>query len=310
MNAHRTHCLALIGALLLLLVLSACGQRSEQNAVQEVQGTVAPAASLPGEDDMLVRVEGQPISAYDLQQAMLAMLGPVQTAALDAEGRQKVLDSLVLSRLMAIRTESELDAEQRRAIDKATRAHREQLLVAQYLKQHAAPAPVSDAMVKAYYDAHPDAFGGGRVRRYEVLMQVTATPDGQRDATLKSLQAAAASSDWRHAAQASGGKIAFRGGEVNENLLQPQLVALLEPLKVGEVSALTYLQGRAYIARISGEQQHEARPLTEVRAQIRRALAPLQLKKAVQQVSEELLKNARVDYVSGAAAATVTAGAE
>ena len=309
MNAQRTNCLALIGALL-LLVLSACGQRSEQNAVQDVQGTVAPAARLPGEDDILVRVEGEPITAYDLQQAMRAMLGPQQTALLDAKGRHKVLESLVLSRLMAIRAESELDAPQRRAIETATRAHREQLLVARYLKQHAAPVPVSDDKVKAYYDAHPEAFGGGRVRRYEVLMQVGTASGGQRDETLKLLRAAAANSDWQNTAQASGGNIAFRGGEVNATLLQPQLMALLEPLKVGEVSALTYLQGRAYIARISGEQQHEARPLTEVRAQIRRALAPLQLKKAVQQVSEELLKSARVDYVSGAAAATVTAGAE
>lgn len=295
-NLLRTRCLALIG-LALLLGLSGCDQRSEQNAGQTTPATAAPVTRLPGEDDILVRVEGEPITAYELQQAMRAMLGPQQTALLDAKGRRKVLESLVLSRLMAIRAESEIEAPQRRAIETATRAHREQLLVARYLKQHAAPVPVSEDEVKAYYDAHPEVFGGGVLRRYEMLMQVGTASGGRRDKILKSLRVAAADSDWQNAAQTSGGAIAFRTGEVKAKLLLPPLMALLDPLKVGEVSAVTYIQGRAYVARISDQQQREARPLAEVRAQIRRALAPLQLRKAVQQVSRELLQNARVDYV-------------
>lgn len=301
--------LALTG-LALLLGLSGCKPHGEQTPKQDAPASATPAPRLPGEEDILVRVEGQPITAYDLQQAMRAMLGPQQAALLDAEGRHKVLESLVLSRLMAIRAEAELDAQHRRAIEVATRAHREQLLAAQYLKQHAAPTPVTDAAVQAYYNDHPEAFGGGRVRHYELLLQTAAAPDGQREAALNALQTAATRDDWRQAAQASGGKLAFRGGEVNKNLLQPQLLALLEPLKVGEVSTPTYLQGRAYIARISDEQQRQARPLAEVRAQIRRALAPVQLKKAVQQLSTALLKNARVDYITEQTSLNPAPGAE
>ena len=309
MNNRLTRMFVLTG-LALLLGLSACGQRDEQKTPQKTSGNAEPAARLPGEDEILARVEGEPITAYELQQAMRAMLGPQQAALLDAEGRRKVLESLVLGRLMAIRAEAELDALQRRAIEVATRAHREQLLAGQYIKQHAAPAPVTDEAVQAYYNDHPQAFGGGVVRRYEVLMQTAAAPDGQREAELKALQAAAGGSDWRQAAQASGGNIAFRGGEVDENLLQPQLLALLQALKVGEVSAPTYIQGRAYIARISAEQQREARPLPEVRAQIRRALAPLQLKKSVQQISAALLKDARVEYLPAQADHNPAPGAE
>lgn len=314
MNSCLIRMLVLTG-LALLLGLSACGQRGDQKTPQETSVNADPAGRLPGEDDILARVEGQPITAYELQQAMRAMLGPQQAALLDTEGRHKVLESLVLSRLMAIRAEAELDALQRRAIEAATRAHREQLLAGQYLKQHASPAPVTDEMVQAYYNDHPEAFGGGRVRRYEVLLQTTAVPDGQREAELKALQAAAGRSDWRQAARDAGGNIAFRSGEVDENLLQPQLLALLEALKVGEVSAPTYIQGRAYIARIRSEQQRDARPLAEVRAQIRRALAPLQLKKSVQQIGAQLLQDARVEYLPAqtnrnAVAATVAPGAE
>ncbi|HEY9198694.1 MAG TPA: peptidylprolyl isomerase [Gammaproteobacteria bacterium] len=255
---------------------------------------------LPGDKDVLVRVNGDVITAYDLDLAIANLLGPEQAAMLDAAGRRKVLESLVMSRLMAAAAETGLTADERAELDKKIAGYREQLLAKRYLMAHAEPGPVTDEMVKQHYEKHPELFGGGRERHYQLL---SATPESVagREAAMQVLNEARERKDWPEYARAmtrQGRQVQFRDGVVDAGLLHPQLLALLNQTASEQVSAVTFIQGQAYVARISKEVEKQPRPLAEVSAEIRRMLIPVQMKKAVEQVSAGLQKSAKIEYVT------------
>ena len=279
-----------------LVCLTACQSPSDSESETEQTAAVA------GDGEVLVRVEGESITAYDLELAANRLLGPEQAAMLDDGGRRKLLESLVLSRLMARAAAKELSAEDAAKLDKQVAAYREQLLAKQYLKAHAVPGPVTDEMVKRYYEEHPEQFGGGRERHYRLLM---ATPDAVtgRETAMQVLKDAQDRDDWPdyvRAMSAKGHKLQLREGVVDAGLLHPQLLALLNQTAVNSVSAVTFIDGQAYVARIDKEVEKQPRPLAEVSAEIRRALVPVQLKKAIEQVGDGLRKSAQIDYASDA----------
>lgn len=290
-HQHRWHWLPMaIG----LFGLTACQSPSDSEPEQ--------TAALAGDGEVLVRVDGEAITAYDLELSVNSLLGPEQGAMLDDGGRRKLLESLVLSRLMARAAAAELSAEDTAKLDKQVAAYREQLLAKQYLKAHAAPGPVTDEMVKTYYEEHPEQFGGGRERHYRLLM---ATPDAVtgRETAMQILKDAQDRDDWAdyvRAMSAKGHKIQLREGAVDAGLLHPQLLALLNQTAVNSVSAVTFIDGQAYVARIDKEVEKQPRPLAEVSAEIRRALVPVQLKKAIEQVGDGLRKSAKIEYADNA----------
>jgi hypothetical protein len=113
------------------------------------------------------------------------------------------------------------------------------------------------------------------------------------------LKPAADRKDWRQWVadlQGQGYPIEYRRGRVAEKILHPRLRQLMQPLKKGEASQLAFIGGMAYTARIVDEKQLAARPLNEVSAEIRKALVPVQLKKAVKLASQQVLQTADVVY--------------
>jgi len=255
---------------------------------------------LVGHGKVLARVNGQPIYDHDLEQAITSMLGAQQGSLLDTAARQKVLKSLVLSRGMAQAAEQELAAEELARVESESAAYREQLLAKEYLRRHSTPMPVTDDMVHAYYEEHQERFGGKNVRVYELITETEKSDAVQRDTVMQLLQSAQQQKNWKsYTAQlvSQGYAVQFRSGEDNKQLLHPTLAGIMRPLKKGETSLITYISGKAYIARIVFEKKQKARPLQDVSAEIRRMLVPVQLKKAIQQVSDEVIATAQVEYV-------------
>ncbi|CAB1055661.1 hypothetical protein D1BOALGB6SA_394 [Olavius sp. associated proteobacterium Delta 1] len=254
---------------------------------------------LEGDDVVLARVAGEPITRYDLAQTIRSMLGEQSAVKLDEAGRQKVLESLVASRAIARVRAASLSLEDRAVLDKKVRSYQEQLLVKQYLARHASPQPVTREMVSDYYQAHPERFGGRTIRSYEILASKQKLKTEARDSLIAVFKAAAGKEDWKQWAQqlqAEGYPIEFRQGRVEEKLLHPPLQQLMKPLKKTETSKLSFIEGRAYLVRIVDERQIAPRPLHEVSAEIRRALVPIQLKKAVKQASRQVLETTEVMY--------------
>ena len=280
-HAMRPH------ALLFALALVACG------------GEDAPAlAPLPGDDQILAEVESTTISQYDLDRALVTTLGPL-AEGVDGETRHDVLESLVTSRAIAMAREAELTPEQRAALEREVAAHREQLLVRQYLAQHAPSGPPTDEDIQAYYDAHPERFGARTLRRYEMLLTTRELSDDERTRVLEALREPGSRTDWPSFAAelaARGLPIAHHEGDAEDALLHARLRQLLGTLSTGRASSLTFVEGRAFVLRVTGETERAARPLSEVREDIRRALGPRSVRDSIRAVREDVLEGVRVVY--------------
>ena len=255
---------------------------------------------LDGDNIVLARVNGSPITKYDLEQTIRKTLGKRSAHLLDESGRQKVLESLVASRAIAQVQAPDLSPEDKAAIDKKIHAYLDELLVMRYLAEHAPPQPVTQEMVREYYESHPERFGGKTIRTYEMIASKRKLKREERDALIGVLAKPSEKTDWKKwvkTLQRQGYPVAFRQGQVAEKILQQQLRELMRPLKKGEASQLSFIKGMAYVVRIVDEKKIAPRPLSEVSAEIRRSLVPVQLRKAVKEAWEKVLKTAEVVYL-------------
>jgi hypothetical protein len=57
------------------------------------------------------------------------------------------------------------------------------------------------------------------------------------------------------------------------------------------------VQGKPYIVRLLKQEQRAPKPLAEVSAEIRKALVPVKLKGAINEVAEDLMKTSNVEYM-------------
>ena len=301
MNNLKSRLTKSIMPFLLTVSLLACTEsnNTEPQIPPEPPQPATQKVVLDGDDIVLARVNGSPITQYELELTIRSTLGPSSAGRLDEAGRQKVLESLVAGRAIARVQEADMTAEEIAAIDKKTRAYREQLFVKQYLAKHVAPQPVTSEMVREYYEAHPERFGAKTIRTYEMLAGRRKLNVRERDALLQVLQTAAEKKDWQQWVknlQDQDYPIEYRRGRVAEKLLHPRLHQLMQSLRKGEASQLTFIEGTAYTVRIVDEKQIAPRPLNEVSAEIRKALVPVQLKKSVKQASQQVMQTADVVY--------------
>jgi hypothetical protein len=273
---------------LLLCGLCSCARCDESDKAGAERGKV------------LVKVGDSEITTLDLAQSIERSFGEYGRSVLDEQARRKVLESLAMSRAIALASEGELDAQQRAALDRKVAAYREELLVKQYLAKHAPPEPVTDADVERYYKDHPEHFGGKKQREYELIASERVLNPAERDALLKVLTNPAQKVDWQSFVaelRAKGHPVTYQRGQGSDQALHARLRSTLESLAQGQASPLLFIEGRTYVVRLTGIQELPPRPLSEVSAQIRSALTPVQLKDSLERVGGDVLKQTRVEYL-------------
>lgn len=283
----------LILLMVLALLLINCGDKQ----------TTGDTAVLPGDDEVLARVDGTPVTRYELDQSIASTLGPRGGQMLDQDGRQNMLESLVMARAIALAQEKAMSSEQKSALAKKTAAFREQLLVKMYLADNADTEPVTRQMVQAYYDKHPEQFGASTIRTYEILNTQGAMTDAVRDKAIEAMAAAVKQTDWPAAAKDLKNKglpVIYRKASSETKILDARVRGLINPLKAGQTSAPTFINDVLYVVRVVEDKKISPRPLAEVSADIRKILLPVQLKKAVKQASEKVLAETGVEYVAPA----------
>ncbi|MFO7607496.1 MAG: peptidylprolyl isomerase [Desulfurivibrionaceae bacterium] len=276
----------LILALMALFILPGCGDKNEE-------------VKLPGDSEVLATVNGSVISRFDLDLSIETMMGREEAEKIDAAGRGKVLESLVMSRAISQARAQVAPADDLAVINRKAAAYREKLLVRQYLAKNAPPQPVTREMIRDYYLNHLDEFGAKKERVYEMISSKRPLKAEERNALLEKLRKPEEKRDWRkwvEELQKQGYPLAYRRGAVVEKILHPQLRKMLESLKKNEPSPLTFIKDICYLVKIVEEKDQPARPLKEVSGQIRKMLVPVQLKKSIEQVSREVLEKAEVEY--------------
>jgi hypothetical protein len=259
-----------------------------------------PTLKLQGDDEVLAKVNGTAISRYDLDLALRDNLSQRSLASLDDQGRKTMLQSLARGRAIAQAEDKTLSAERRAEIDKKVAAYREELLVKYYLAERTSKTDVTDDMIRDYYEQNPERFGASRVRSYELLTSAAEPSPAERPKLIEALGKLERERDWQAAANKlnkAGHAVRLAQGKGDEATLHPKLAQLIAQLPVaGASSQLLFLEGRPYIVRVTAEARQPPRPLAEVRREIRATLLPVQLKQAVQQASDQVLKDAEVAY--------------
>ncbi len=180
----------------------------------------------------------------------------------------------------------------------SVKAYREEQLTKAYLSTEVVVEPVTDAMVQAYYDANLADFGARDFANYQMLRIDVGDNAELKNKALSILEAATAQADWQKlAAQAeqNGGVVQFLTGVSSEFSLLPDYKNVIDALAPQQVSAIQDGAGRIFRIRVFVRIQTPAKPLAEVAADIRKSLAPLQMKKAIQQASQQLKMHTEVE---------------
>ncbi len=266
------------------------------------ESAAPPAVDAAPVGPPLAWVDGSPITDADIDRALRKTLGRDVLSGDALPDRKMALDSLIISRAIALRSAEDLDQDEQRDLQGELRDFEEQWLVKRYLKRRAAPPALSQAQIRTYYDEHPEQFGGGEASAYELLSPGEKVPEPNRNRVLGLLDAARQQADWaQYAQQIRGTGQAMRysrevhreGGTLDVRLAQ--VLALLQP---GQVSATTYLDGMPYKLRMVSREQIAPQPLDQVRGQVRRALLPGQIKHAIDAASQRVMSEAEVRYAA------------
>lgn len=276
-----------------LLMLNACQQDADRSAAQD-------KAALAN-DPVLVKVNGDAITQSALDAMVLQLLGPAQSARLDDIGRKKILESLVISRLITQEANKNLSTEDKHYIDLQVERYKEELLVKQYLKNNVEPKPISQASVDTYYKENIDKFTEATVREYAVLTTDAALKPQQREKLLSLFAEAQKNTNWSALTKQwnkMGYKVVLKQGRTDEKLLQPKLNDMLKGIAVNKTSSPFLLSGKPYIARILSEKPGQRKTLKSVSQEIRKILLTEQLKQSVSTIKEGLKQTARIEYLT------------
>lgn len=265
-------------------------------ACSEKQATTNDAAKSP----VLARVNGAEITQADVDFSLERTFSQLDTMTIDAELKEKLLDSLIASQAMKQLVLQELSAEKLSQIQKLTKAYEEELYVKEYLQLNVSPEPVTTEMVQQYYNQHPEEFGGEVLRDFELLKAPANLKDNQRDLLLTKVSAIRTAKNW--AASASQWQrelgLEFQQGRSKKGLLNPQLLRVLEELGTGTTSDVFFIDGAFHLVRVTNTQQVPAKSLAEVSGDIRKRLAPLMLKDAVKRAADEARSKVSVERVA------------
>ncbi len=209
------------------------------------------------------------------------------------DARNKLRETLINSRAMALLADSGMDEQARRELELAVAAYREELLVHRYLKAHVMPQPVGMEMVEEYYRKHPEEFGGGTEKNFELLRAPDGLEEGERNSLIRKISEASKAKNWKALASQLGEKVTYRKASARVAVLEEPLKSLVSTTAPGNVSPLNASKG-LIIIRVTAEKTISPRPMAEVSSDIRKRLAPIKLKEAVKQAAEDALTQVTV----------------
>lgn len=266
------------------LVLVACS-KPEQPELEQ-------ASEVPAEPQGWATVNGSELTDAEFEAAVDRFFGD---QLVDARALHSLRESLIASRALAQAAEQEISASELESIELATRAYREERLIAAYLDQSTTPQPVSSQQVQTYYQAHLEDFGAATVKQLEMLRieYVNAGLSAADAATL--LGQAPDQQSWDSWADSRAGSGVQSLTIAANDQLPVRLRAAVSPLDINQVSGVIVDGDIAYRVRVSRIDDIPAKPLAEVSGEIRRRLAASQLKDSISTISDDVLRESTIE---------------
>lgn len=272
------------------VLLFACDQVTEPVTTEQEQTEIVT-------ENVLAKVNGEPITEFQLDWAINRTLG--DSAALYADGKlyEKMLQSLISSRSMSLLAEKQLGQEETALLDEKVRSYREELLVKQYLQANTTVEPVTTEQVQQYYDNHPEEFGADLVKEFELIVSVGKLSASDKAKLLKEFEFAKSQKDWSVWANKLSQQaypVTYKKAKSQLSLLSTAIQKLIANTPVNKTSEV-YFGEQLIIARVISETKLEAKPLSQVSIEIRKKLAPVNMKKALKEASELAGKKVKVE---------------
>lgn len=270
-------------AVSVLTLLTACTQQSDH----------ANSSS-----KILAKVNGEPVTEYELMASIESLFGRSANRLKKSE-QNKILESIIMSRLIRQQAEKIMDKSDRTLFEQKSRIYKEKIIVNDFLKKNIKSAPVTNEMVTEYYNKHPEKFGGGNILYYELLTTENKMNENDRDKLLSiyiALNKTADMKKLKNSIGKKGIKLNYQKGKLRPGVFDAKLENILANLEQGETSTLSMQKGRPYIIKLVERKQQPAKPLLAVSADIRKQLAPVALKKAIKQKTDKLKESAEIEY--------------
>lgn len=280
-----------ISALLIFLSIGLTGCDQKQERQDTAQSSL-----------VLAKVNGEEITEDDLLFSIERTFSQADMFNFDESLRQKVLDSLIASRAMKQLALQELSEDQLQKIANLTRVYQEELYVKEYLQAHVTPTPVTPEMINEYYEKHPEEFGSLDIRDYEMLVAPANISDAMRDDLLGSIPEIRQTTNWSSSAAKWDERWGLRHqkARVTEGLLNKVLEQQVNALDKGNTSNVFYIDGQLHLVRVTNLVKTPPKSLAEVSGDIRQRLAPIMLREAVKNASQEAREKVQVEIISQA----------
>ncbi len=285
-----------LSAPLFALVIAGCQPSTEESAAATTETVSTGTVSAPVAETALARVNQVTISDEDLAFAINRTFSQSDLLQANQELAEKVLQSLVAGEAMQQKLIAELSDAEQQALRQQVKAYEQELYVKEYLARYATAEPVTAAMVEAYYQQNPQQFGAKTVKQFQLLSSQQGVDEQQRQTLLEQQALIAQNEDWSGLVKQLPVALNLQQGRSDGGLLTPRLNQLISGLQPGDISPVTFIDGRYYQARVISEQQLPAQPISEVSAEIRQLLAPQMVREAVKKASREAVAGVDIEY--------------
>lgn len=276
-------------AIFISVLLFGCDKKSDEQDEQIVK-----------ESPALAVVNGEAISAADVDFMLERMLQGQSIAQIDEALRKKILDSLIASRAMKQQVKSQLPADAITHIAQSVKVYEEELFVKAYLQQFVTPAPVTAEMVQKYYDEHAEEFSGESIREFEILRSPMIADEKLRDRLLAAIPDISSAENWQSKTKEwqKTYSLEYQQGRSQAGLFDKELDQVINRLQEGKTSDVIYINKELYLVRVTKISEPIVKPLAEVSADIRTRLAAQVLREAVKQASADARAKAKVEMLT------------
>jgi hypothetical protein len=246
--------------------------------------------------NIVATVYGEFITEKDVELMKERIFSNADALPINESLNEKITQSLIASKAMSYLAKQVMSADDIQLIEAKAKFYVEELYVKAYLSQHAIPEPVTTTMVLEYYQNNPTLFGAKQAKVFETLSLNVSANEAERNLFLSQTDLLATVKDWQ---QYSVGnpediKLDYKKSVFREGLFDEALEAEVIRLNKDEVSNIIIIKGQPTLLRVTDVEDVSAKPLAQVSADIRKKLAPLQLKKAVRKATDEAMRQANV----------------
>ena len=231
------------------------------------------------EDEVLARVGNGVVTRGDFESYLERLPAPMRAQALSPEKIREYLDMLIDREILNQKAvEAGLDRDPE--IEHAVEMYRQKLMAQRLVKSGISTRPVNEAMVREYYEKHPEEFGGGTMVRASQIL-VSKTRENARTAAEKiRADILAGKADFAAMARqhSNDAGTAPKGGDmgwVSPGIIKPELEQALFDLEKGRVSGIVATDLGFHILKAEDIKSRPSKPYDVVAGEIRQKLAPL-----------------------------------